>query len=320
MPTIDFPVNPIRKDLYSWTELYSNFDKDNEDSLVDTLDFMAYFDFKKNGGSFPNTYFNGMMRSLHDFSIWNGVLNITKDRMVIAIMGGHEMERDPEGPYAKIAKISFLLTQKGYLLTSGGGPGAMEATHLGAYFSNYSQKDLDEAINILSLKPKLPKDLSNLIKDNVINKKILKELHDWIRPTFEIIEKYSNGGESLSLPTWLYGYEPTSPFAMHIAKYFQNSIREDGLLAIAKYGVIYTEGKAGTIQEIFQDATQNYYISFDCFSPMVFFDQEYWTKKYPVKIVLDNLFLVDDNKKYLKYTDNVDEVVNFLCAFRPPIK
>ena len=30
----------------------------------------------------------------------------------------------------------------------------------------------------------------------------------------------------LGIPTWLYGHEPTTPFARVIAKYFQNSIRE----------------------------------------------------------------------------------------------
>ena len=41
-----------------------------------------------------------------------------------------------------------------------------------------------------------------------------------------------------------------------------------GLLAIAKHGVIYAPGSAGTIQEIFQDAAQNHYSSFGPPSPM----------------------------------------------------
>ncbi len=78
----------------------------------------------------------------------------------------------------------------------------------------------------------------------------------------KIIDKYpltANDYEkckSIGIPTWLYGHEPPAPFATHIAKYFANSVREDGLLTIAKHGVIFAPGSAGTTQEIFQDATQ----------------------------------------------------------------
>src|SRR5260370_38022412 len=66
-------------------------------------------------------------------------------------------------------------------------------------------------------------------------------------------------GESPALPTWYYGHEPTTPFATHIAKYFQNSIREDGLIALAVHGIVSASGRAGTLQEIFQDTVRNYY-------------------------------------------------------------
>jgi hypothetical protein len=52
--------------------------------------------------------------------------------------------------------------------------------------------------------------------------------------------------------------EPPSPFPTDIGKYFQNSVREDGLLAVAKHGIIFAQGKAGTLQEdLFEDAAQN---------------------------------------------------------------
>jgi hypothetical protein len=52
------------------------------------------------------------------------------------------------------------------------------------------------------------------------------------------------------------------------------------------------EGKAGTIQEIFQDATQNYY---GTFCPMVFLSspadagQHYWEKTLPVRGLIESL-------------------------------
>ena len=76
--------------------------------------------------------------------------------------------------------------------------------------------------------------------------------------------------ESVGIPTWLYGHEPATPLATRITKYFDNSIREDGILTLAKGGIIYTPGSAGTLQEIFQDAVQNHYLSFGYASPMVF--------------------------------------------------
>ena len=53
-------------------------------------------------------------------------------------------------------------------------------------------------------------------------------------------------GPSLAVPTWFYGHEPSNLFASHIAKYFSNSIREDTLLAVALYGIVFAPGSAGT--------------------------------------------------------------------------
>jgi hypothetical protein len=87
-----------------------------------------------------------------------------------------------------------------------------------------------------------------------------------------VVARYPAGraGESLVVPTWFYGNEPTNAFATRVAKYFSNSIREDGLLAIAVSGVVYGPGGAGTRQEVFADANQNHYGTFQLCSPMVF--------------------------------------------------
>ena len=49
-------------------------------------------------------------------------------------MGGHGLKRSA-GAYKDVAHIAYQLGNSGSLLSSGGGPGAMEATHLGALFS-----------------------------------------------------------------------------------------------------------------------------------------------------------------------------------------
>ena len=48
-------------------------------------------------------------------------------------MGGHDEPRGSD-VYSAVARISAALSGKGFLMATGGGPGAMEATHLGASF------------------------------------------------------------------------------------------------------------------------------------------------------------------------------------------
>ncbi|BAU86393.1 rossmann fold nucleotide-binding protein [Streptomyces laurentii] len=61
----------------------------------------------------------------------------------------------------------------------------------------------------------------------------------------------------MGIPTWFYGREPPNAFASQVAKYFANAIREDGLPARSTAGVVFLPGAAGTVQEIFDDATPN---------------------------------------------------------------
>ena len=81
--------------------------------------------------------------------------------------------------------------------------------------------------------------------------------------------------------TWVYADEPTSAFSTHVAKYFTNSIREDGLLALARAGVVYAPGGAGTAQEIFTDAAQNTNTLYEVRSPMVFFERAFYEEAEP---------------------------------------
>lgn len=128
----------------------------------------------------------------------------------------------------------------------------------------------------------------------------------------------NNPGTSIAIPTWLYGHEPPTPLATSFAKYFENSIREDGLLAVAHHGVLYARGSAGTIQEIFQDAAQNYYKSVNYFSPMVFLDfGEYWSVKRPVKLMLEGI-LDEEQESLVCFARDVREAEEAIVSFRPP--
>ena len=82
------------------------------------------------------------------------------------------------------------------------------------------------------------------------------------------------------MPTWFYGHEPPNFFASHHSKMFFNSLREDGLVTLANKGIIFFEGNAGTVQEVFQDVAQNYYRpARESATPMVFFNTDgYWDR------------------------------------------
>ena len=81
----------------------------------------------------------------------------------------------------------------------------------------------------------------------------------------------------LAIPTWLYGHEPANLFAGRIAKYFSNAIREDTILRLARGGIVFAPGRAGTVQEVFQAATKTYYGTDGASGAYVFLDRAYWT-------------------------------------------
>ena len=121
---------------------------------------------------------------------------------------------------------------------------------------------------------------------------------------------------SLGIPTWLYGHEPSTPFATHIAKFFENSLREDNILTLAFGGTIYAPGSAGTLQEIFQEAVQNHYLSYGFASPMIFLGKRFWTEEIPVYPLVEHLMETGKYKNLLlTLTDDIDEALTTLQQF-----
>ena len=298
-PKMNMPYNSYVNNLYNKEVLYKNYTLGEPESYKKTLDYTVYKHFISTGKEATDIK-ETLTRSLHDHSISDALYDFLKkypDDKKVAIMGGHSLSRANEG-FTTVALISKSLTEKGYLMLSGGGPGAMEATHVGAYFAGKPEEELLDAISILSEAPSY--------KDTL-----------WLDKSFEVLAKYpTTNFESVGIPTWLYGHEPPTPFASKIAKYFANSVREDILLAIAKGGIVFTPGSAGTIQEIFQDATQNHYLSFDVSSPMIFLNSNYWTKERPIYPLMEKL---NNEEKYsnllLSLCDTKDEVIKELEAF-----
>ncbi|MBW2452914.1 MAG: hypothetical protein JRI68_00290 [Deltaproteobacteria bacterium] len=301
----DLPFAPYRGSLYAVEELYDRFDRTAPDSYAECLDARVYRHFKATGGSAPASILETLARRLHDHAISDALEELLAGdgtpRKVVAIMGGHAMLRtDPS--YAKVVRMARDLSRRGFLMASGGGPGAMEATHVGPWLAGRDDDALALALNILAGAPSY--------RDR-----------EWLARAFEVRERLPLSDAdreryvSLGIPTWLYGHEPPNAFATHVAKYFANSVREDGLLAIAKHGIVFSPGSAGTIQEIFQDACQNHYVTQGVASPMVFFGVAYWQQEKPVYPLLRSLADAHEYGKWLSITDSPEKVVEALVAF-----
>lgn len=306
----DLPYEPIPQKLYENPELFRGYIPGKSASWVETTDFKIYQHFVMEGRTKPANPYMGMMQALHDNAISQATDEFIVGKKVVAIIGDHKLSRGSD-TYRSAAMIARDLTRKNFLICTGGGPGAMEAGHLGAAMANSPDTDMDAAIAKLKKKPVVP-DLGKIVNfKGEVDEKLAHQAEEWFRPSFEIAQSIPAAGKSLAIPTWHYGHEPSTPFATHIAKYFQNSVREDGLVAIAQQGIICMEGKVGTIQEVFQDSTQNYYLTYEQFSPMVIFGEEYWTKTYPVVAVLQALFQ-DRFSKYVLVTDKPIAAINFV--------
>ena len=70
------------------------------------------------------------------------------------------------------------------------------------------------------------------------------------------------------------------------------------------------------MQEIFQDAVQNHYLSFGYASPMIFLGTDYWTKEMPVYPLLQQLSATGKYKNLiLSIGDEVEEIVESALVF-----
>ncbi len=294
------PYDVTRKDLYNADTLYQGYNPKSPETREECYDSNVYNYYIKTGKHAYSAK-ETLARCLHDYGIGRALDTFLTDfdpKSVVGIMGGHALLRT-DALYKEIVQVSKRLTEEGFLMISGGGPGAMEATHLGAWMAGYSQADVNAVVHRLGSAPDFNDEA-------------------WLRTAFEVIRDYPQTRyKSLSIPTWLYGHEPSTPFATHIAKYFDNSIREDNILTYAFGGIIYSPGSAGTIQEIFQDAVQNHYLSFGFASPMVFLGTRFWTQDMPIYPLLQNLAKTGKYKNLLlSNTDRSDDIINTLLDFR----
>ena len=290
----------FRSRLYSARSLYEGYRLGDPESYENCFDGIVYRNYLRDGKLNANIK-ETLARSLHDNSISTALhelLGNFDEKQVVGVMGGHDLLRsDPQ--FEQVARISKQLTEKGSIMISGGGPGAMEATHLGAWMAGRSEEDFKEALQMLCTAPSY--------KDRL-----------WLDTAMQVTRRFPQRDFlSIGIPTWLYGHEPSTPLALCIAKYFDNSIREDGILRLAFGGIIFTPGSAGTLQEIFQDAVQNHYLSFGYASPMCFLGRRFWTEEVPVYPFLQDMVTRGRYRNlHLSLSDDSEDIVQQLIQFR----
>src|SRR5690606_2603373 len=188
---------------------------------------------------------------------------VVEGRRVVGVMGGHALRRGSDD-YAAAALLGHRLAEEGFLVATGGGPGAMEAANLGAWAGEETL--LAQALHQLARVPDFAPDIAA-----------------WVRPALRLRLETGRAHQgprrvrSLGIPTWYYGHEPPTAFAQVIAKFFSNALREDLLLAHSRDGLVVLPGAAGTVQEVFQMATRLYYEVDGPPRPLVLVGREHWT-------------------------------------------
>ena len=256
-PLSGVPFEPYRAELYTYDELAERVASGDSPGISMDAHIAEWF------VSSSTSVHDAVIRALHDATVDAAVASFVAGRRVVGVMGGHALDRDAPF-YRTVATLGRALTRARFCVATGGGPGVMEAANLGAWMAAFADDALDDALAMLAPVPNYATDA-----------------HDYVERALAVRARWPRGGESLGVPTWVYVDEPTSAFASHIAKYFTNSIREDGLLAIARSGVVYAPGGAGTEQEIFTDTAQNSLTLYKVRSPMIFFGRQFFDHEHP---------------------------------------
>ncbi|MEM7385116.1 MAG: hypothetical protein AAF514_09240 [Verrucomicrobiota bacterium] len=292
----DLPYHPYRPALYTREELMEGYTPVQDESL----DKRIYDHFVSSGRNQPHIM-EALAQRMHDHAIDDALRDLLAgkndgvSKKVVGIMGGHGTPRtDPS--YRQVVLTARGLARAGYFVASGGGPGTMEAANLGAYLASVSDSEIDEVLALLAKAP--------VYTDE-----------GYLAAAQSVLDRYPDGESSLAVPTWFYGHEPSNLFSIHIAKYFSNSIREDGLLAVSTYGVVFAPGSAGTTQEIFMDAAQNHYKTFGDPSPMIFLGRHRYEEETQLFPLLKDLAKGTDYARFLCLTDDPGEVVQSVRDF-----
>ncbi|GAA1035445.1 LOG family protein [Virgisporangium ochraceum] len=316
LPDVPYPTHPPH--LYLPHELSAGFAEHGFTGMYDTV---VYRHFIEHGGALPGVR-EALSQRMHDHGIDDALADAIdgwaaeSGGPVVGIMGGHAEPRGSQG-YRAAAQIGRGLAEAGCLVVTGGGPGVMEAANLGAFMATSTQEDLAAAIDDLAEEPDFHQHDPFTALALEVRAKYSRNDRDGDRR--DVTGWARHGG--LSVPTWLYGHEPANLFAARVAKYFSNAIREDTILRLTRGGIVFAQGRAGTVQEIFQAATKTFYATDGASGPFVFLGKDFWTHELPVESLLEPLLKASphgDLTHLIEITDDPAEAVQMILTYAAP--
>ena len=296
-PRLDgVPFNPYRSRLYTAQELYEGITGAPYEASPDAKVYQ--WSIQPGRRRIDAT----LAAALHDHSIGEALEAFRRSgtgagQVTVGVMGGHAAQRGtPE--FAAAATLGRLLARSGNIVATGGGPGAMEAANMGAYLSQIPEAAFHNELESMAVVPGYRPSVSA-----------------WARAAAAVVERHPDGTSSLGIPTWFYGHEPPNYFASHIAKYFANAIREAILLELCDGGIVFLPGSAGTVQEIFQDACENYYGVPETIKPMILVGRTHWQERYPAWQLLAGLAEGREMAAKVHLVDTVEEALQVLEGY-----
>lgn len=320
------PFQVDLRSLYRIGDLYKGYDPKKPESWTSAFDHTVYtWTLDPNTGKARHLLEREIVAErLHDVAVGRAIdrfLSVsakTSMKPAVGFMGGHDARRD-DSSFRQVAEIARALRKTGYTVVSGGGPGLMEAANFGAFTAPYTDAQFETALGTLKQHPTTNDPAAWVGSACDVRQTLLGKWRTREKPE----------SESLGVPTWYYGNEPPNLFASHTGKYFFNSVREDGLVSVASGGVVFGPGKAGTVQEVFQDVPLNFYRKKGTRpTPMVLFGAGFWNPQasspsgpgadnppkpvWPLLLALASQAKDNNFADALLLTDSPEDVVNFI--------
>ena len=238
------PVDVYRGRLYTADELY------DDPSYARSLDGRAY-----SWSQDAHARDDALAIALHDHAIDDALATWTARRHLVGVMGAHAAERGTAA-YAGAARLGHLLGRD-HVVATGGGPGAMEAANLGASLAARPAEALDEA---LPSSPRCrrsgPRSTPGCGPRSRPGTCTPDPADSWASPPGTTATSRRTCSPRRSRST-----SATRPARRSCSR-------------CATQASSSSPGAGGTVQEIFQDACENYYADESSVAPMVLVGRE----------------------------------------------